>query len=353
MRASRWLLLAFWVVPALVATWGMVLVPSRMRPDLGLAEHFGIQLALWLSWGLWSLAIGAVGRRFPFEAGGIGRALAAHLPLYVLVVFTQIVLVTEIGILVGMAERRPLPSMLSIGVRIEGAVFTVIFWGIVAAHAALRWRAALREEQLQNARLDRDLSAAQLRALQSQLRPHFLFNALNSIVSMIERDRTAAQRMLIQLADLLRATLSGGERQEIELDREIELTRLYLEIEQVRFSDRLTVDWEIEPDLRAHVPALGLQPLVENAIVHGIARREGAGRIAISVRGVDSAVEIRVEDNGPGPQESAGERGVGLGNLAARLERLYGPAAGIELAPGAAGGAVATLRIPRSVRESA
>lgn len=349
---TRWLLLAFWIAPALVATLGMALVPSRLRPDLGLVSVFGIQLALWFGWGLWSLLLAEVGRRFPFERGRILRALVVHVPLSAIVVVAQILIVSSIARAFGLAQPLSLASTLSVGLRGYGDLFTVIFWGIVVAHGALRWNAAYREQQRRTAQLDSDLAAAQLRALQAQLRPHFLFNALNSVVTMIDRDPAAAQRMVIQLADLLRATLRGGERQEISLHQEIELTRLYLAIEEVRFSDRLRVEWQIADGLTGDVPALALQPLVENAIVHGIARRSEPGHVTIRIRRDDGALEIRVRDDGPGPQSSGEGRtperdgGVGLSNLRARLTRLYGAAASLELAPVASGGTEVTLRLP-------
>lgn len=297
--------------------------------------------------------LAAVGRRYPLERGRISRGLLVHVPLCAVVVLAQILIVTSIARAFGLAEPMPLASTLSVGLRGYGDLFTVIFWGIVVAHGALRWNAAYREQQRRTAQLDLDLAEAQLRALQAQLRPHFLFNALNSVVTMIDRDPAVAQRMVIQLSDLLRATLKAGERQEIALQQEIELTRLYLAIEQVRFSDRLHVDWQIAEGLTGNVPALALQPIVENAIVHGVARRREPGWVTIRIRKQNGALEMQVRDDGPGlPSQRDGARegdgGVGLSNLRARLERLYGSAASLELAPAAGGGTEVTLRVPHT-----
>jgi hypothetical protein len=177
---ARWLFLAFWIAPAAVATLGMALVPSRLRPDLGLASVFGIQLVLWLGWALWSLLVAEVGRRYPFERGRIGTALAVHVPLCAAVVVVQILVVAAIARAFGLAQPLPWISTLSVGLRGYGDLFLVIYWGIVGAHGALRWNAAYREQQRRAAQLDLDLAQARLRALQAQLRPHFLFNALNS-----------------------------------------------------------------------------------------------------------------------------------------------------------------------------
>ena len=348
MRRGRWLLLAFWVAPALVATLGMYLVPSRLRPDLSMTEVLGIQLALWLTWGLWSLLIFAIGDRFPFERGRVVRALAVHLPLCAVVVLAQMLVVAGVARTAGLSESMPLASTLRIGLRQFGDLFTVVFWGIVVAHGALRWSAAYREQQLRTLRLDQDLAEAQLRALQAQLRPHFLFNALNSVVAMIDRDAPAAQRMVIQLADLLRATLRAGEQQQITLQQEIELTRLYLEIEQVRFSDRLTVDWKVSAPLDAKVPALALQPLVENALVHGVSQRSAPGRVCIEVVRDGESLLVRVSDDGPGLSNapSRHDGGVGLANLRARLQRLYHDKAELELVRESEGSTVVRMKLP-------
>jgi predicted membrane protein len=348
-RRARLGLIAFWVVPALVATFGMQLVPSRLRPEMSAVEIFLTQLALWLPWGLCALVIFAVGDRFPFERGRIGRALMVHIPLCAAVVVLQILVVAGVAQAFGLRQPLPLASTIAVGVRLQGDLFTVIYWGIVVAHGAMRWSAAYRAQQLQSARLGQDLVEAQLRALQGQLKPHFLFNALNSVVAMIGRDPAAAQRMVIQLSDLLRATLKTGEQQQIPLFQELELTRLYVGIEQVRFSDRLQVDWRITVDESRLVPAFVLQPLVENAILHGIARKTGPGRVVIEISEDSRGLIVRVTDDGEGlghERISTGSGGVGLTNLRARLQRLYGPAGELKLAPGIGGGTAATLLIP-------
>ena len=213
---------------------------------------------------------------------------------------------------------------------------------------AVRWYANWQAQRLIAARMGEDLAQAQLRALQAQLNPHFLFNALNSVVVLIGRDPPLAQRTVVRLADLLRATLRAGESQEIPLSQELEVTRRYLEIEQVRFADRLTVEWQVDEQLEAAVPAFALQPLVENALLHGIAQRPGAGTLSIHAERDGGDVVLRVCDDGPGPMAASRSNGagVGLANLRARLERLYGDAASLRLHPRETGGAEAVLRVP-------
>lgn len=348
-RRFRLFLLGFWIVPALVGTLGFQLVPSRLNPDLSLGALLVSQLGMWGMWSLWSVLIWAVGDRVPFERPHLMRAFAMHVPLGLAIVVVQILLQAELSIAFGLAQRRGLESTIVIGVRSYGDVFVVLFCAIVGAQIAFRWYANWQAQRVVAARMGEDLAQAQLRALQAQLNPHFLFNALNSVVTLIGRDPALAQRTVVRLADLLRATLRSGDAQEVPLSQELELTRRYLDIEQVRFADRLSVRWDLADDIETVVPAFALQPLVENALVHGIAQRSGAGTLVISAGRDAGDVVLRVCDNGPGPHaptRASNGAGVGLANLRARLERLYGDGASLTLQVRAEGGAEAVLRIP-------
>ncbi len=347
-RRFRLFLLAFWVVPALVGTLGFRLVPSRLNPDLSLGVLLLSQLAMWSAWSLWSMLIWSVGNRAPFERGRMLRAIAVHVPLGVLIVVMQILLQSEVAILFGIGERRGLESTIVIGVRSYGDMMVVLFCSVVGAQVAFRWYTNWQAQRLIAARMGEDLAQAQLRALQAQLNPHFLFNALNSVVALIGRDPALAQRTVVRLADLLRATLRAGDMQEVALSQELEVTRRYLEIEQVRFADRLTVQWDVDDRIDAVVPAFALQPLVENALLHGIAQLSGPGTLSITASRDADHVVLRVCDNGPGPLVARGSNGAGVGltNLRARLESLYGSAASLALQAGETGGAEVVLRVP-------
>jgi two-component system LytT family sensor kinase len=185
--------------------------------------------------------------------------------------------------------------------------------------------------------------------LRMELNPHFLYNALNAIAGLVRRqDGARAVEMLARLGTLLRLTLERDSGHEVTLGRELELLDLYLDIERTRFSDRLRVDLDVPAAmLEALVPAFVLQPLVENAIRHGIAPVPEPGwvRIAASAHGGTLAIEIA--DTGPGvPAEASRSQGVGLRNTRARLAQLYGGSAGLRLERGAAGGTIATLWLP-------
>jgi two-component system LytT family sensor kinase len=223
------------------------------------------------------------------------------------------------------------------------------FWGIIGvAHAVEFYRRAQDRERLA-AQLQQRLSQAQLEALKSQLQPHFLFNTLNTITTLLHRDVDAADQMVTDLADLLRTTLHHPGNQEIPLSEEMHLVDRYLSIVRVRFQDRLTVTHDIPIDVReALVPVFLLQPLVENALEHGIAQRPGPGRLDIGATRVGDRLVICVTDDGPGVRrEAPAGRGVGLSNIRARLAELYGMAQHVTLeAASPAGGARATVALP-------
>jgi two-component system, LytTR family, sensor kinase len=185
-----------------------------------------------------------------------------------------------------------------------------------------------------------------------QLHPHFLFNTLHSISALVHKDPEAADRMIARLGDFLRLTLENSGAQEVSLQKELEFLKCYLEIERVRFRDRLTTRLDIDPQsLDTPVPNLILQPIVENALRHGVAPRSSPGRIEISAKRDNGSLRIQVRDNGPGlPAISATNgrfrEGLGLANTRARLAQLYGGSHRLELANAPEGGLVVTLEIP-------
>jgi len=227
----------------------------------------------------------------------------------------------------------------------------LIYWAILLATIALDNYRRYRSEQLRGLHLQALLAEAQLRTLRMQLQPHFLFNTLHSLSDLVLEDGQAAVKMITKLGDFLRLTIEGPGDQIISLRQELEFARSYLEIERVRFHDRLKILITAEPETyAAQVPNFVLQPIVENAVRHGISMLIGAGRITISAKRSDSQLQITVEDDGPGPssRRRVQNRGVGLSNVRARLRQLYGVEQSLELMPlkEGKGGTVVSLNIP-------
>jgi len=190
-----------------------------------------------------------------------------------------------------------------------------------------------------------------LQALKIQIHPHFLFNTLNSIAALLHKDVEAADQMIARLGDFLRLTLKSSDAQIVDFEQELEFLKCYLDIEHIRFQDRLTVEMDIDPDaLTAMVPNLILQPIVENAVRHGVARQTAPGHIIIRARCQGDRLIMTVEDNGPGLKANSNGSGIGLRNTRARLEQFYGTDFSFDIANSAQHGASVTLDVPAIVQ---
>ncbi len=234
----------------------------------------------------------------------------------------------------------------------ESGVF--IYFLVLLAAQVWDYYERYNEERVQAVRLRADLSAAQLETLRMQVQPHFLFNTLNAISVLVEEDPRTAREMIGHLSDFLRATLAEGSSQEIPLRRELELLQHYLRIEQTRFGDRLRVEMSVDPGaLEARVPALLLQPLVENAIRYGLARRVGPGRVEVEAALVEGTLTLEVRDLAAGPVEPSEASaatpssglGIGLRNTQARLRQICGEAQRFTLEPLGESGSEVTVSI--------
>ena len=224
-----------------------------------------------------------------------------------------------------------------------------VYLCVVGIEHASRYFIEAREREVQLARLSEQLADARFSALQSQVNPHFLFNRLNTIAVLVrDNHRQAAVRILEQLSDVLRTTLSSHQSNEVTLGEELELVRQYVAIEQARFSDRLRPEFNVDAALLpAAVPSFAIQHLVENAIRHGIAKGPDAGQLIVSARRDGDVLEITVTDDGPGiDPQMVPPKGHGIQNSRERLRALYGERASLEIVRRAEGGTIATLRIP-------
>jgi signal transduction histidine kinase len=310
-------------------------------------------------WAVVALAVVWFGIRWPLERRVIGRRIALHLLLSAIVAAAQLGLETaaylQLGTLgpgVSVSFWRAWSTLVVLG--FHGNV--VSYWVILGVVTGYRHYRTLQEREqqalrleLRSAELSGQLARAQMSALKMQLQPHFLFNTLNAIMVLVRQQNAGrAEEMLDRLSDLLRCVLDEGEAQEVPLHRELDYVRLYLSIEQIRFDERLQVSFAIDPAaLDAAVPHMALQPIVENAIRHGIARTSVPGTIAISASGVGDTVVIRVADDGPGlgQHDEPEGWGIGLANTRMRLARLYGDAASLTVHDSTPGVTV-TMTVP-------
>ena len=310
-------------------------------------------------WAVMTPVILWLGRRFPIERKKWPRQAALHLLFSVGISLIQLGLesavLPRLGVFPSLMStfRSTLTILLIIGFH-QGIV---TYWTLLGLQYGFsyyrryqeRERDALRLE-LHASELKTQLAGAQLSALKMQLQPHFLFNTLNAIMVLVRQQRgRQAEEMLGRLGDLLRCVLEDVEAQEVPLRRELEYLQLYLSIEEVRFQDRLRVEIAADPAvLDAAVPHMGLQPIVENAIRHGIGRSSSAGKIHISAYRMNETLVVKVQDDGPGlpPANASQGRGIGLANTRARLSQLYGAAAQLAIENGPHGGALVTMVLP-------
>ncbi len=304
----------------------------------------------WLIYGLLTPVVFWCARRYPLTQGAVARRLPMHLVAAVVLCAAW----AAGGILLWRAVY-PDPST-PYGGGVVGWFLTSLPFGVAVYFAVLGVEHAVfyfveaRERETQAARLSAQLAEARLRALRMQMQPHFLFNSLNAITVIVrDRDTATATRMLEQLGEMLRRVMRADRPHEVTLAEELDFVRQFLAIEEIRFSDRLRPVIAADPDLlTAAVPEFLLQPLVENALRHGLSQRVGATLLKVEARREGDELVISVTDDGPGPDEAAADlvEGVGLGNTRARLATLYGDRARLELVATAGGGAVTTVRLP-------
>lgn len=282
-------------------------------------------------WFILSPLILYLARKFPFEAGKWRKSMTIHLLAGLVIALFQQVIDAFLLTKLGYPPNREFANFLEayqFFVYINLHLSILIYWGVVGIKSAYSYYQKYRERELQTSQLEARLATSRLQVLKMQLHPHFLFNTLNAISELIYKDAEAAERMLGDLSDLLRMSFEKLEVQEISLKQELEFLKKYLEIEQMRFQDRLKVEMKIAPEtLDAKVPNMILQPLVENAIKHGLAPRIAGGKIVIGAIRNNGSLHLSVNDDGIGVPfgdlENLAE-GVGLSNTKRRLKHLYG-----------------------------
>ncbi len=364
---AKLILLGVWTLIGLtfasLSFFGTLAITNYRTVDL--VGIFVWNLTAFYLWALLAPLIALLARRFRLDRHHWARSLfLVHLPASLLFPALHLCLYLPLYRLAGGVFTREFPTLLSLfsyQLFANLPMKVSIYWLILIAINAIDYYHSFLRAEVKASELRTQLAQSQLRALKMQLHPHFLFNTLNSISALLHRDPEAADQMVARLGDFLRLTLENSGDQEVTLEQEMAFLRCYLEIEMVRH-DRLSVETQVEPQtLSALVPNLILQPLVENAIRHGISRQSAPGRLAIRAAESDGRLRLEVEDNGPGlalvsdgdapaaPQDLLARTlagGVGLANTRARLEHLYGADGRLELARATPRGMLVTLDIP-------
>ncbi len=329
-----------WV--AIIAVWAMLGViyagPIYFEVRAESMGHaawrvFSWGILMWLAWAPLTPAIIWLARRYSLIDGAWKKHLLVHLPAFLMLSVLHSAAATAITLAIdpfdsmGESPKTFWPRFISL---MQGSFGSdlMVYGAVIGICYALEYYRKYREREILATRLEAQLAQAQLDSLRMQLHPHFLFNTLNSIAGLVRDNRNhAAVSMLVGLSDLLRHTLEHSNRHEVELREELNFIKLYLSIQEMRFSDRLRLEFDIEPaTAKAMVPNLILQPLTENALRHGIGRSAASGVVGISSAIEDGNLRLTVYDNGAGLPDDwqlKGSAGIGLANTAARLQQLY------------------------------
>ena len=348
----RWLIYAgLWLLLTSVFA-SQLFIAGYVKPW---PRAFAAEAVYWLSW--WVMAPAVFWWCRSLRSKGWSLRAPALMLGAAITVFGQPFIADLIGevqswlhLCVGECEARAAllsPEWLARVARNAG-VNLPVYAGVVLAWYAVTYYREARDREMQAVELESMLHQAQLETLRSQLNPHFLFNALHSMAELVHSDPKLAEKLIVRLGELLRQVLQSSNRQEVTLAEEIDFIRGYVDIEQMRLGERLRVNWDIDAAaLPVRVPSLVLQPLVENAIQHGIAAATGPGTLGIAARLDAGFLLLEVRDNGPGlARASESSPGIGLANTRARLRRLYGERQDFELKAGE--GLTVRLRIPVS-----
>ncbi|HTA78793.1 MAG TPA: sensor histidine kinase [Terracidiphilus sp.] len=350
-------LMGRWIVRALLAAAGWsalgVLFALPSLGTNGWLMELRIYLAQWWTWGLLTPAIMAADHRLPFSPRELGQRLVAHLPLSVVFTMVCFYLFTVLRATFGVTPWSSLQLNQQFSATVLGwqVWYWLVYWIIVGGLQAYTYYERYISSELRLERLEHSFAEARLNALRMQLDPHFLFNALNTISSHVERDPKLTRRMIEHLGDLLRLSLESRDKQEVPLAEELSFLEHYLAIQKIRFGAHLKVKMQVDPEVRfAAVPALVIQPLVENAIRHGISRRAAGGTVTVQAASVGGRLALRVLDDGVGlPQGWTMGSSAGLG-LSITRERIAGlhpnGESRFELRNRAEGGAEVEILLP-------
>ncbi|MBD3297534.1 MAG: hypothetical protein GF341_02685 [candidate division Zixibacteria bacterium] len=354
-----WLiLLGLWAVPGVIFAGLSHVAMLRAGRDSVIWEWLGGSLAAWWTWALLTPLIVWLARRYPVDQTPRMRNIGVHAMAGIVLGFIQLCIAVLASIRFHGEPAtwayyldQVVPYLMW-----RGLWAVLVYWAVLGVVYALDYRWNLHKRALEISHLEAQVAHARLDALQRQLQPHFLFNALNSISVLIRAQRTDdADRVLGDLSDLLRYVLAHQDAHEVALRDELAFTKRYTDIERTRYGERLCVTFNASAGvMNARVPGFILQLLVENAIRHGIGRRNGGGHVTVNVTTENNRLMLTVNDNGAGLSESGRtdtHEGIGLQNAHERLQHLYGDAYRLDLSENADGGVTTTLVIPLATTE--
>lgn len=331
----------FWTIVGLIFSTQTYLYLKTQYENFQWLAALKNGMPLWYLWGALSPLIARLDRRLPLKREEIFKRILWHMPLGLLWVLAHFALRLGVEKIISGAVSLQYADL------VGGFHMNIqIYWLIVGVYVAYDFFQTYRARELQASQLETRLSEARLQALRAQLQPHFLFNTLNAISAFMEKDPRTARQMLAHLGALLRFALEQDDKQEITLAEELALLENYLEIQRIRFADRLEIQMDIAPaTLNARVPSLLLQPLVENAIKHGLAPGAAKGYVKIFSQQQNGDLLLQIRDNGAG-LAAGGKKGIGLTNTEERLSRLYPQAHRFVIANASDGGVLVDIKLP-------
>jgi sensor histidine kinase YesM len=352
---------AIW--PWIVAVWtgvGLINASQTVFPMRALGMHhawislFTTLILVWLPWALATPWVIRLGRRFPPTSGTAPLGWVMHFAAMTTIGLIYAAWSATLEIVLNPWAQTPPPGpflAMWLSTFVYGQLSSVVLYAfILTIDYIVESRRRIARQQMEAAQLSEQLHKAQLDALRHQIEPHFMFNSLNAIAALVRDNRNvAAVEMIATLGDFLRVAAADLSRPQVALEKEVQYLRQYLEIQRARFEDRLQVTLDIPNALlSAEVPSLILQPLVENAIKHGISKRAQGGSIRVSATSSKGTLSLRVENDGPGlsPDWAARRNGIGIANLNTRLRLLYGAAFGFSLHNRDRGGVQAIVSVP-------
>jgi two-component system LytT family sensor kinase len=349
-RFLQWALifLAWTLIVVTFSVQAYVFAVARGRPD-SFWHEFLVASTDWYIWAALTPVVLFFCRRFRITSDNWLSAVPVHLAVGILISFLQLAIQVRLNYIVNPGYKMTYWRVLYFFATFKGHINLLTYWVIVTLNHGLYYYEQSRARELAWSRMETDLANAQLQVLNMQLHPHFLFNTLHSISTLISDDPQAARQMVLKLSDLLRASLNKIDQPAVPLQQELELLECYISVEQIRFKDRLAIEKQIDSAaLFCEVPTMILQPLVENAVRYGIGKHRQADRISIIAQRTNGRLRLEVR-NCIGSVENGGSspaRGIGLTNTRARLEHLYSSQHSFEIANREGGGVAVKLSLP-------